>query len=57
MSSYALRPFRLVERNGMTSPDETQLRRWVELNFDTLVGYCDGHIEYTEDVLDRLQRV
>lgn len=57
MSSYALRPFRLVEGNGMTSHEEAQLRRWVELNFDTLVGYWDGHIEYTEDALDRLQRV
>ena len=57
MSSYALRPFRLREGTGLSSSDEALLRAWVDINFDALVSYWDGEIEYTEDVIERLNMV
>ena len=47
MSSYALRPFKLREGAGLSSSDEAALRAWADTNFDLLVGYWDGEIEYT----------
>lgn len=54
MSSYALRPFQLVEGEGVSAADERLLARWVEANLQVLVDYWDGRIEYTEDALDLL---
>ena len=55
MSSYALRPFALVEGDGMSAADERSLGRWSEVNLQVLVDYWDGRIEYTEDALDLLR--
>ncbi|WP_162249991.1 hypothetical protein [Methylobacterium sp. Leaf456] len=35
--------------------EEGLLQAWVALNLDTLVGYWDGAIEYTEDALELLK--
>lgn len=51
MSSYALRPFKLVEGAGVPPDEERLLARWVEINLQVLVDYWDGRIEYTEDAL------
>ena len=55
MSSYALRPFELVEGGGMPAADERLLARWVEANLQVLVDCWDGRIAYTEDALDLLK--
>lgn len=57
LGSYALRPFRHVDGPGLSSAEEDLLRRWLELNQKTLVGFWDGSIEYTEDVLKLLKRL
>ena len=57
MSSYALRPFRLTDGLGLVPSDEKLLRAWVDANFDVLVSYWDGRIEYTEDALGSLVRI
>lgn len=54
MSSYALRPFRLVGGPGLGSEEEALLERWTGRNLNVLVGYWDGRIEYTEDALGQL---
>ena len=57
MSSYALRPFKLVEGSGVPSGDERLLAAWVEMNLQVLVDHWDGRIEFTEDALDLLERL
>ena len=55
MTSYALRPFRRVEGDGVTSAEEDLLRRWLDVNHAVIVDYWNGDIEYTEDAIDRLK--
>ncbi len=57
MSSYSLRPFRLREGAGLGSTEHDLLRAWIDKNLRVLVDYGDGVIEYTEDVLERIERV
>ena len=57
MSSYALRPYRLVDGPGLSSSEESLLGAWIEKNASVLVDYWDGTIEYTEDAVDRLKPV
>ncbi len=51
MGSYSLRPYRHVGGYKLTAHEEKLLRAWTDLNIDTLVGYWDGLIEYTEDAI------
>lgn len=55
MGSYSLRPYRHVAGFRLSPREEGLLQRWVEINLDTLVGYGDGDIEYTEDALEQLK--
>lgn len=57
MGTYAVRPFRHVEGPPLASAEEDLLRRWIELNQQSLVDFWDGQIEYTEDVLKLLKRI
>lgn len=57
MSSYALRPYRLVEGPGLSSSDEALLQAWIGKNLSVLVDYWDGSIDYTEDAVDALKRL
>jgi hypothetical protein len=58
MGTYALRPA-LEWKAGLhlSGREEALLDQWVALNVDTLVGYWDGRIEYTEDALERLRTI
>lgn len=55
MSSYSLRPFRLMEGGGLTPAEEALLERWLDRNLAVIVAYWDGDIEYTEDALEQLK--
>lgn len=57
LSSYALRPYRLVEGPGLSPSEDALLRRWVDLNISTLADYWNGVIEYTEDALDQIKAI
>lgn len=57
MGSYALRPYRHVGGYRLTSDEEQALETWIDENISALVGYWDGNIEYTEDVLDLIKKV
>lgn len=54
MGSYAVRPFGFTAGKRLRSADEVLLQRWVILNLDVLVGFWDGTIEYTEDMIERI---
>ena len=54
MVTVAIRP-RLRVISGALNPGDLELLgRWVALNRDTLIGYWDGEIEYTEDAIAAL---
>jgi hypothetical protein len=55
----ALRPtLRVVSKHGSLSADELALlSRWVELNRETILGYWNGDIEYTEEAIARLKPI
>lgn len=54
--SVALRPDVHVIGPGKLSGHELRLlRKWVELNWDTILKYWDGDIEYTEDAIAALK--
>jgi len=58
MRTVALRPDLHVIGKGDLAPRERDLlREWVKLNFDALLAFWEGGIEYTEDVLDILRPV
>jgi hypothetical protein len=55
--SVALRPeLREIGSSRLTSEELTQLRRWVELNWSTLLAYWDGEIA-TEQAIGRLKPI
>ncbi|MCK8788068.1 hypothetical protein M0638_27305 [Roseomonas sp. NAR14] len=58
MSSYSIRPA-LHHQTGpvLSTSDERLLNEWVDKNFDVLLGYWNGDIEYTEDAMDLLQPI
>ena len=51
MVTVAIRPDVRVVSGALDPRDLTLLRRWIGLNLDTLIGYWDGDIEYTEDAI------
>lgn len=53
--SVAIRPEVRVVGGQMASHDLALLKKWIELNYDVLVGYWDGDIEYTEDAITALK--
>jgi hypothetical protein len=56
--SVALRPELRVVGGGELSAEELDLlRRWVALNWNVILDYWEGEIEYTEDAIARLKAV
>jgi len=56
--SVALRPeLQVVGEGSMSSRDLRLLKKWVDLNFDVLLKYWDGTIEYTEDAIEALRPI
>ena len=56
--SVAIRPdIRVVGGGSMSARDLALLKEWVELNYDVLVRYWDGDIEYTEDAIATLKPI
>jgi hypothetical protein len=58
MTSVALRPVLSVTDGPPLTRDEIGvLQRWVSLNWQPLLDFWEGRIEYTEDVIARLRRI
>lgn len=58
MTSVALRPSLRVTDGAPLGGDELGLlQKWVALNWDTLLAFWEGRIEYTEDAIARLRRL
>ena len=55
MITVAVRPVPRVIRGNISAREFAMVSNWLELNRDVLVGYWDGVIEYTEDVMDALK--
>ena len=55
MITVAVRPVPRVIRGSIGAREFALVRKWLELNGDVLVGYWNGVIEYTEDVMDALK--
>jgi hypothetical protein len=55
MITVALRPAPRVIRGSLSAHELELITKWIKLNFDTLIAYWDGAIEYTEDVMDALK--
>lgn len=56
--SVTVRPdVRVVGAGKITAHDLDLLRKWIELNKDTIVKYWDGDIEYTEDAIAALRPI
>jgi hypothetical protein len=56
--SVAIRPdFHVVRGGKITADDLALLKKWVELNYDVIVKYWDGDIEYTEDAIAALKAI
>ena len=57
MVSVAIRPTVHVVEGKMSASDLKLLSRWVELNRDVLVLYCDGDIESTKDAINLIRPI
>ncbi len=56
--SVAIRPdVRVVGGGQMAAQDLALLKKWVDLNYDAIIRYWDGDIEYTEDAIAALQSI
>ena len=50
--SVAIRPeVQVVGGGNMSAHDLALLKQWIEVNYDVIVKYWDGEIEYTEDAI------
>jgi hypothetical protein len=56
MGTYAIRPFAFVAGQQLHRVDEKLLEEWIEKNRDALIGFWDADIEFTEDLIDQLQK-
>jgi hypothetical protein len=55
MGVYAVRPFRYVARQPLSSQEEKLLESWILKNLDVLIGFWDGDIEYTRDMMEKIE--
>jgi len=55
MITVALSPVPRVVRGRIAGREFDLVRKWIELNEDVLVRYCNGAIEYTEDMMDAVR--
>ena len=53
--TVTVRPRVEVIDGSLPAGDLELLLRWIKRNRDILVQFCDGAIEYTEDVLEQLR--
>lgn len=54
----AIRPdVHVVGGGNLSAHDLGLLKRWVDLNYDVIVKYWDGEIEYTEDAIASLKPI
>jgi len=56
MASVAIRPDVAIVEGDMPGSDFELLKRWIELNRQTLVSYWDGEID-TQDALEALAKI
>jgi hypothetical protein len=57
VASVSLRPEVEVKEGHLDQNNLDLLRQWIELNHTHLIDFWEGRIEYTEDVLERLQSI
>lgn len=57
MGSYSVRPFGFVDGARLDPTEERLLADWVHKNRDILIDFWHADIEYTEDFIDKVQRV
>ncbi len=57
MGTYGIRPFQFINGQRLASADGKLLEQWIARNVDVLVGYRNGDIEYTEDLIDQIKPV
>ena len=56
--SVAIRPdVHVVSGGNMAPHDLALLKKWIEANYDVIVRYWDGDIEYTEDAIAALKPI
>lgn len=55
--TVALRPELRLISGELSAHELSLLRRWVQLNWDVLLGYWNGIIEYTEDAIAALKSI
>jgi hypothetical protein len=51
MITVAVRPMPRIIRGRLNTQEFDLVRRWIELNMNTLVDYWNGDIEFTDDAL------
>jgi hypothetical protein len=57
MITVAIHPTVRVVRGRLDPRDLDLLTRWIALNRDTLIGYWNGIIEYTEDAMNAIKPI
>jgi hypothetical protein len=57
MGVYSVRPFAHVSGPRLSADDEKRLADWVGKNRAVLVDFWNADIEYTEDLIDKIQAV
>jgi hypothetical protein len=57
MGVYSVRPFAHVEGPGLTPGEARLLEDWIAKNRAVLVDFWNADIEYTEDLIDKIQAV
>jgi hypothetical protein len=56
-ATVAIRPDVRLIAGTVSGRDLALIRQWVALNYDVLIRYWDGDIEYTEDALALLRPI
>jgi hypothetical protein len=54
---YAVSPFAHVGGPGLDPNEERLLRDWIEKNRAVLIDFWNADIEYTEDLIEKIQPV
>jgi hypothetical protein len=58
MTSVALRPVvEVTDGPPLSREDLRLLKAWAAINWEPLLAFWEGRIEYTEDVIARLRRI
>jgi len=57
MGVYSVRPFAHVEGPGLSADETRLLKDWIDKNLAVLVDFWNADIEYTEDLIDKIQPV